>query len=137
MRNLFAWGSICVTGGAFGALANSVFVWMAGAYGWTGAMGVTLAPEWTRPWLYQRLVWGGLWGLAFVPRFMPNSFFWRGLLVSLGPTLAQLLIVFPNQLGKGYLGLDLGNRPSLVDDLKNSAEYLIKVASAQGIPIEK
>lgn len=109
MRNLFAWGSICVTGGVLGALANSVFIWMAGAYGWSAALGVAIAPEWTRPWLYQRLVWGGIWGLAFLPRFWVNSFFWRGLLVSLAPTLVQLLVVFPNQLGKGYFGLDLGN----------------------------
>ena len=120
MRNIFAWASICVTGGLFGALANSVFVWMAGAYGWTAAIGVALAPEWTRPWLYQRLVWGGIWGLAFVPRFLPNSVFWRGLLVSLGPTLVQLLIVFPNQLDKGYLGLDLGNLTPLVVVLVNA-----------------
>ena len=120
MRNTFAWASICVTGGLFGALANSVFVWMAGAYGWTAAIGVALAPEWTRPWLYQRLVWGAIWGLVFVPRFLANSVFWRGLLVSLGPTLVQLLIVFPNQLDKGYLGLDLGNLTPLVVVLANA-----------------
>jgi hypothetical protein len=114
MRNLFAWASLCFTGGVFGALANSVVLWMAGAYGWTAALGVAIAPQWTLPWLYQRLVWGGLWGLVFVPRFMPDSLFWRGLAASVGPTLVQLLLVFPNQLDKGYWGLDLGNLTPLV-----------------------
>ncbi|MHC1790371.1 hypothetical protein [Solidesulfovibrio sp.] len=120
MRNLFAWASICVTAGVFGALANSVFLWMAGANGWTAALGVALAPEWTRPWLYQRLIWGGIWGLAFMPRLMPNSFFWRGVLVSLGPTVVQLFIVFPSQLEKGYFGLELGNLTPVVVLLVNA-----------------
>ncbi len=120
MGNLFAWISLCFCGGVFGALVNSVLVWMAGSYGWTAAMGVAIAPEWTLPWLYQRLVWGGLWGLVFTPRFMPNSCLWRGLLVSVGPTLAQLLIVFPNQLGKGYWGLDLGNLTPVVVVVANA-----------------
>ncbi|EHJ47358.1 hypothetical protein DFW101_1349 [Solidesulfovibrio carbinoliphilus subsp. oakridgensis] len=108
MRNFFGWTSVCFAGGLFGGLVNSLFLWMAGAYGWTAAMGVAIAPAWTLPWLYPRLVWGGIWGLLFLPRFMPDSLFWRGLILSLGPTLVQLLIVFPTQLDKGLWGQDLG-----------------------------
>lgn len=108
MRNFFAWVSVCFAGGLFGGLVGSLFVWMAGAYGWTAALGVAIAPEWNLPWLYPRLVWGGLWGLLFLPHFLSNSFFWRGLIVSIGPTLVELLIVFPTQLDKGLWGLDLG-----------------------------
>jgi hypothetical protein len=32
----------------------------------------------------------------------------RGLVLSLGPTIAQLFIVFPFKVNKGLLGLDLG-----------------------------
>ena len=108
MRNFFGWTSVCFTGGLFGALAGSVFFWMAGAYGWTAALSVALTPEWSAAWLCPRLIWGGLWGLLFLPRLLPDSFFWRGLLISLVPTLAQLLIVFPNEPDKGLLGLGLG-----------------------------
>jgi len=108
MRNFIGWTSVCFTGGLFGGLVNSVFLWMAGAYGWTAAMDVAIAPKWTLGWLYPRLVWGGLWGLLFLPRLMSGSIFWRGLLLSVGPTLVQLLIVFPTQLDKGLWGLDLG-----------------------------
>jgi len=120
MRNLFGWTSICFAGGVFGGLVNSVFLWMAGAYGWTAALDVALAPQWTLAWLYPRLIWGGLWGLLFLPHMMSESFFWRGLLVSLGPTLIQLLIVFPNQLEKGLWGLDLGNLTPLVVFVDNA-----------------
>ncbi|MCL2640985.1 MAG: sugar phosphate isomerase/epimerase, partial [Phycisphaerales bacterium] len=37
----------------------------------------------------------------------------------------------------GYLGLDLGGRPTLVDDLKQSAEFVVKTAAGQGITVEK
>ena len=132
MRNHFAWVSLCFCGGVFGALANNVLLWMAGAYGWTAALGVTLAPEWTLPWLYQRLVWGGLWGLAFVPRFMPNSCALRGTLVSIGPTLVQLLIVFPNQLDKGFWGLELGNMTPLVVVIANAVWGMAAAAWIMG-----
>jgi sugar phosphate isomerase/epimerase len=37
----------------------------------------------------------------------------------------------------GYLGLDLGNRPTLVDDLKHSAELLQQLAADQGITLQR
>ena len=43
-----------------------------------------------------------------MPRFLPRSVFWRGLCVSLAPTLAQLLVAFPEDPGKGLWGLGLG-----------------------------
>jgi hypothetical protein len=120
MRNIFGWSSICFAGGLFGGLVNSIFIWMAGAYGWTAAIDVALAPAWTLPWLYPRLVWGGLWGLLFMPRLLADSVFWRGLVLSLPPTLVQLLIVFPNQLEKGFWGLDLGNLTPVVVIVANA-----------------
>jgi sugar phosphate isomerase/epimerase len=38
---------------------------------------------------------------------------------------------------EGYLGLDLGNRPTLVDDLKRSAAVLAEVASETGTVLER
>jgi sugar phosphate isomerase/epimerase len=37
----------------------------------------------------------------------------------------------------GYLGLDLGNRPTVVDDLKRSAERLQELAAEQGISLQR
>ena len=114
MRNFFAWVSVCFAGGVFGGLISSFLLWMAGAYGWTAALDVNMAPQWTLAWLYPRLVWGGLWGLVFVPRLLPESIFWRGLAAGLVPSLAELLIVLPNQLEKGLWGLDLGSLTPVV-----------------------
>ncbi|MGQ4649668.1 hypothetical protein [Lyngbya aestuarii] len=104
--------SLYLTAGAVGALVNSLVVWAAGTTGLTAALGAKIAPTLTPPWLYQRLIWGALWGLLF---FIPmkrtfntrKNIVRRGLLVSLGPTLAQLLFFFPST-GKGWLGIQLG-----------------------------
>ncbi len=100
--------SICFAAGVLGGLANAAFVWGCGALGLGAMVGVAIAPQWTLPWLYQRLVWGGIWGGAFLLPVLTRSVLARGLAVSLGPTAIQLLVVFPNMLGKGMFGLELG-----------------------------
>jgi len=110
--NRLAWISACLTGGAIGALINSLIVWGAGATGLTLAAGAKIAPALTLPWLYQRLVWGALWGLLFLIPFQggrkrSTSVMVKGFLISLAPTLAQLLYFFP-EAGQGLGGLGLG-----------------------------
>lgn len=94
--------------GAAGGLANSLAVWLFGLIGITGALGVAIAPALTPEWLYPRLVWGGIWGVLFlIPQ--PGGPWWlRGLVFSLGPSLVQLLIVFPVKTPAGMFGLGLG-----------------------------
>ena len=101
--------SLAFAAGALGGLLNSVFVWFFGDAGFTNALGVQLAPMFTAPWLYQRLVWGGIWGWLFLLPLPGMSLPVRGLLYSLGPTLVQFFIVFPLQAHKGVLGLELGS----------------------------
>lgn len=100
--------SLVFVAGCLGGLANAVFVWLFGAIGLTGALGVKLAPTFTAPWLYQRLVWGGLWGWLFLLPLTGLSYPVRGLIYGLGPTLVQYFLVFPYQAHKGLLGLQLG-----------------------------
>ena len=104
MKKLF----ICFAAGALGGIANSLAVWACGSYGITTYFGVKLAPALTPPWLYQRIVWGGIWGLLFILPVLNPKPISKGMLLSLFPTLVQLLVVFPLQLKKGYLGLELG-----------------------------
>jgi hypothetical protein len=101
LGNAFAAGSL-------GGLANGLVVWLFGAWGVTSALGVALAPALTPAMLYQRVVWGGIWGFIFLLPFFRGSIFWRGLIWSLGPTMVQLWIVFPMKAGKGQMGLALG-----------------------------
>lgn len=99
--------SLAFAAGCLGGLANALFLWLFGALGLTHALGVQLAPAFTPPWLYQRLVWGGIWGWIF---FLPTglSYFKRSLLFSLGPFLVASFVVLPLQAHKGVLGLQLG-----------------------------
>ena len=99
--------SLFFAAGALGGLANSLAVWTCGELGVTQALGVSIAPALSAAWLYPRIVWGGLWGFLFA---LPLAMGWlsRGLLLSLGPSLVQLFVVFPVKAGKGALGLELG-----------------------------
>ena len=99
--------SLFFAAGALGGLVNSLVVWLCGELGVSRALGVSLSPDLTPTWLYPRIVWGGLWGLLFA---LPVSLGWfaRGLLLSLAPSLVQLLLVFPIRAGRGVFGLELG-----------------------------
>ncbi len=100
--------SLTFTAGCVGGLINMLAIWLFGTWGITQALGVQIAPQLSAPWLYNRLVWGGVWGfLFFLPR-RNRPLFVRCLLYSLAPSLVQLLLVFPFQAHKGVLGLQLG-----------------------------
>lgn len=99
--------SLFFAAGALGGLANALLVWVCGHTGLTQALGVAIAPELTPPLLYQRIVWGGIWGFLFTLPLGVSSVVRRGLLLSLAPTACQLFVVFP-RAGRGMLGLELG-----------------------------
>ena len=101
-RNL----SVIFAAGALGGLVKAIVAWSFGAAGLNAALGFKMAPALTPLWIYQHIVWGGLWGLLFLLP-LKGSYFLRGALYSLGQTLVQLVIIFPN-MGKGMLGLELG-----------------------------
>lgn len=105
---LFRELSVCFAAGIVGGLANSIFLWGAGYFGLSASMGVNIAPVWSPPWLYQRLVWGGIWGMLFLLPLFRRSILLRGILFGIAPSLVQLLWVFPMMLDKGMFGLSLG-----------------------------
>ena len=49
-----------------------------------------------------------IWGILFLLPLAQNRPFQQGLLISLGPTIVQLFVIFPYQLNKGMMGLELG-----------------------------
>ena len=108
MNNLATKLSLVFAAGCFGGLLNSLAVWIFGVVGITSALGVKIAPAISAPWLYPRLVWGGIWGLLFLLPLMRKRTFYRGLIFSLGPTIVQLFVIFPMKANKGVMGIDLG-----------------------------
>ena len=108
MNRLLRRASIFFAAGAVGGLANGLCVWFLGSAGVTAALGVSISPALTPAMLYHRVVWGGIWGLAFLLPLAVSSALLRGALYSLGPTFVQLFIVFPERAHKGMMGLELG-----------------------------
>ncbi len=108
MKNFIRKICLVFAAGSAGGLANSIAVWLFGLYGISSALGVKISPDLTPAWLYPRIVWGGIWGTLFLFPLLKHSSFKQGLFYSLGPSIAQLLIVFPYKANKGLLGLDLG-----------------------------
>ncbi|MCK4837303.1 MAG: hypothetical protein KAS94_00795 [Desulfobulbaceae bacterium] len=99
---------LCFAAGCLGAVANSLVVWFFGTTGMTGATGVAIAPALSLNWLYPRIVWGGLWGLLFLLPLHKTNIFTKGAIISLGPTIIQLFVIFPLKANKGLAGLELG-----------------------------
>ena len=108
MKNFPRKLSLVFSSGCLGGLANSVVLWLFGKAEITIDLGVRIAPVFTVKWLYPRLIWGGIWGFLFILPIFRNQPFGRGLFFSLGPSIVQLLVIFPYRANKGLLGLDLG-----------------------------
>ena len=70
-------------------------------------LGSQFAPVLTPFWVYQHLVWGGLWALLFLLPLRGLSYVSLGIIYSLPQTLISLLVMMP-QMHRGLLGLRLG-----------------------------
>ncbi|KIH78027.1 hypothetical protein SAMN05660860_02300 [Geoalkalibacter ferrihydriticus] len=103
----------CFCAGLLGGLVYSLTLWAAGFYGFTAAAGVLMTPDFSLPWLYPNLIWGGLWGLVYFPTVASyrhrKHWIRKGLWISLLPALFALLYLYPQVQRQGLLGLELGN----------------------------
>jgi hypothetical protein len=133
MRNFFRDLSVVFSSGCFGGLVNSLAAWLFGAAGITTALAVQIAPSLTPPYLYQRMVWGGIWGLILLLPILHASIWLRGILLSLGPTFVQLFIVFPIRLNKGLMGLELGQLTPLFVFIYNAIWGMCAVSWLKGV----
>lgn len=101
-------------GGTVGALVNSLVLWVLARADLLAAVGVALRPELSWPWLENRLIWGGLWGLGYpLVRRSGLTSMRAGLALSLAPSAAALLWFLP-QAGRGFMGIELGLATPLV-----------------------
>jgi hypothetical protein len=98
--------SLMFAAGSFGGLVKGLVATASAGIGVNAALGVTMVPSLTSVWVYQHVVWGGLWAFLFlIP--LKGSYYFRGAVFSLGQTLVQLLVIFP-KMGKGMFGLQFG-----------------------------
>lgn len=101
------------TGGAIGGLVDSVNITIMGRIGISDFLGVSMKPAFTAPWLYQRMVWGGIWMLLLLLPLWKKQTVLRGCIFSLAPSAMMLFMVLPG-MGKGLLGLGFGMLTPLV-----------------------
>lgn len=99
--------SLAFTGGAIGAFIDSFNIWIMGKIGISDLIGITMKPEFTTPWLYKRMIWGGIWMLLLMLPVLKNRIYLRGMLFSLVPSAMMLFVVLP-EMGKGTFGLGFG-----------------------------
>lgn len=103
VRNL----SGAFTGGALGALLDSFNIWFMGMVGISDLLGISMKPQFTAPWAYKRMIWGGIWMLLLLIPVWRNKTILRGMVFSLAPSAMMLFVVLPS-MGKGMLGLGFG-----------------------------
>lgn len=102
------------TGGALGAFVDSFNIWAMGKVGLSDIIGIGMKPDFTAPWIYKRMIWGGIWMLLLLLPIWPKRTIFRGAIFSLLPSAMMLFIVLPS-MGKGILGLGFGAfMPALV-----------------------
>ena len=101
------------TGGALGALLDSFNIWWMGVVGVSDIIGITMKPEFAAPWVYKRMIWGGIWMLLLLLPIMKERIVLRGMVFSLAPSAMMLFMVLPS-MGKGMFGLGFGTMMPLV-----------------------
>ena len=105
--------SAAFAGGAVGGLVDSINIWAMGKIGISDLIGLAMKPEFNAPWLYQRMVWGGIWMLLLLLPLWNERVLLRGALFSMLPSAMMLFMVLPS-MGQGMLGLGFGAVTPLV-----------------------
>ena len=105
--------SAAFTGGAIGGFVDSFNIWAMGKTGISDLIALAMKPDFSAPWLYQRMVWGGIWMLLLLLPLWEKRVLLRGALFSIVPSAMMLFMVLPS-MGKGILGLGFGTVTPLV-----------------------
>lgn len=101
--------SLSFAAGSVGGVLSALLMFLCGALGLMESYGVKMAPILSSAWLYERTVWGGLWGLLFaLPWLDKMNWLLAAVTCSILPILAQLFVVYPLVNNDGLMGSKLG-----------------------------
>ncbi|MCH9692622.1 MAG: hypothetical protein K0U59_11285 [Gammaproteobacteria bacterium] len=106
MRDLLRKLSCCFAAGCFAGLVYALSFWALGHYGVFSWLSVDIVPSLSNAYLYQRVVWGGIYGLMFLLPWRGN-WLTRGVFLALIPASILLLWLLPAR-GYGIGGTGLG-----------------------------
>src|SRR3989344_1367286 len=101
--------SICLAAGAFGGVINALFVWGTGKFVINEKFGLNIKPPWTKDFIYNKVIWGAIWGLIFFFFDQVEVTIFHALIISIAPTLVQLFYVLPVVQKRKPMGKDLGS----------------------------
>jgi hypothetical protein len=120
MQNRIAGVFQVFAAGAIAGLIQTFIIWLTGQIGLFVLLGIPVSFGFNIAWFYQRISWGGLWGLLFLIPLLSAAPQWkRGLVFGLFPALASLFFFLPFKDGQGFLGLALGAMMPIVVVLFN------------------
>ena len=115
--------SLAFTAGALGALANRILIWVLGLLAVIPPIHIAFpVPVPTKLWLYTAIVWGGLWGFLFLIRWHA-SWWLRGIVFGLGPSLGVWLVIYPYIAHAGFFGMSHGIGALVIPFLANSIAW--------------
>jgi len=103
-----------ITAGCVGGIALNAVTLILGTLQVGPTLGIDFAPDVQIEDLYLDLFWGAVWGLLFLIPFLDKALVIKGLVLSLVPSLVDLVIIFPYFEGVGLWGLKLGNLTPLI-----------------------
>ena len=99
--------TLAFAAGELGGLVLFGFLWLIGTIGIPQAIGIDVTANVTKAYLYYLITWGGIWGFIFLIPWK-QSWWVRGLVFSIAPAIAQMVVVFPLTTSAGMFGLGLG-----------------------------
>ena len=100
--------SLLFAAGSMGGLIKGLAAWACGAVGVNALVGSQMAPALTHVWVYQHMIWGGVWAFLFLLPLKGWSYMSLGVIYSLPQTFISLVIILPRS-HRGLLGLYLGH----------------------------
>jgi hypothetical protein len=97
---------IVFSSGAFGGFVEALAFYIFSLAGIVTMFGMPAAPGWKPEMIYRPVVWGGLWGIAFIIPFLDELYILKGIVLSLLPTLAAWFIFIPRRMpANTHLGI--------------------------------
>lgn len=113
IMKLFKDLTIGFAAGALGGLAHAIVFWVVNRYGIAQDIGVHFSVPSafidTGDLIQLQVLWGALFGFLLAVPLWRASWFKRGLVLALIPTLVMLVYVFPYVTDGGMFGLGHGN----------------------------
>lgn len=130
MGNMLRSCALAYSAGTLGGIANFLFGMAMGSLGVMSALGINLPAGPFPATLYNKMVWGGLWGaMLFVP--ITGGILSRGFWIGLAPTLIAGLVVFPMKAHKGAFGIQISPLMPIIIVLFNWVWGIVTVWSAR------